>query len=178
MTFKALLIAALALLTACASPNVQQYQTNEPKLDLPSYFLGTTHAWGMFQNRSGAVVKRFKVEITGSGDARQLTLDERFRYDDGSTQRRVWHLKRAADGRWLGRADDVEGEAQGEVAGNALHWQYTLLLPVDGSTYAMRFDDWMFLIDDCTMINRASMAKFGIELGLVTLTFRKASCPA
>lgn len=178
MKFKALLIAALALLTACASPNVQQYQTKEPKLDLPSYFLGTTHAWGMFQNRSGEVVKRFKVEITGTGDTQQLTLDERFRYDDGSTQRRVWHLKRAADGRWLGRADDVEGEAQGEVAGNALHWQYTLLLPVDGSTYAMRFDDWMFLIDECTMINRASMAKFGIELGQVTLTFRKASCPA
>lgn len=178
MTFKALLVATLALLTACASPNIQQYQSKEPKLDLPSYFLGTTHAWGMFQNRSGAVVKRFKVEITGTGDAQQLTLDERFRYDDGSTQRRVWHLTRAADGRWLGRADDVEGVAQGEVAGNALHWQYTLLLPVDGSTYAMRFDDWMFLIDDCTMINRASMAKFGIELGQVTLTFRKASCHA
>ncbi|MFC0168539.1 DUF3833 domain-containing protein [Pseudoduganella danionis] len=174
----ALMIAALALLTACASPNVQQYQALEPKLDLPSYFLGTTHAWGMFQRRGGTVVKRFKVEITGTGDAQQLTLDERFRYDDGTTQRRVWHLTRGADGRWLGRADDVEGEAQGEVAGNALHWQYTLLLPIDGSTYAMRFDDWMFLIDDCTMINRASMAKFGIELGQVTLMFRKANCPA
>ncbi|WP_374361961.1 DUF3833 domain-containing protein [Pseudoduganella danionis] len=178
MKLHALMMATLALLTACASPNVQQYQAQEPKLDLPSYFLGTTHAWGMFQRRDGTVVKRFKVEITGTGDARQLTLDERFRYDDGTTQRRVWHLTRGADGRWLGRADDVEGEAQGEVAGNALHWQYTLLLPIDGSTYAMRFDDWMFLIDDCTMINRASMAKFGIELGQVTLMFRKANCPA
>jgi len=176
MKNKVLLMTALALLTACAGPNVQQYQEQEPKLDLPGYFIGTTHAWGMFQRRGGEVVKRFHVEITGSGDASQLTLDERFRYDDGSTQRRVWRLSRAADGRWLGRADDVDGVAQGEVAGNALHWQYTLMLPVDGSTYAMRFDDWMFLIDPCTMINRASMGKFGLELGQVTLMFRKQSC--
>jgi len=176
MKNKVLLMTVLALLTACAGPNVQQYQEQEPKLDLPGYFIGTTHAWGMFQRRGGEVVKRFHVEITGSGDASQLTLDERFRYDDGSTQRRVWRLSRAADGRWLGRADDVDGVAQGEVAGNALHWQYTLMLPVDGSTYAMRFDDWMFLIDPCTMINRASMGKFGLELGQVTLMFRKQSC--
>jgi hypothetical protein len=32
----------------------------------------------------------------------------------------------------------------------------------------MQFDDWMFLIDRCTMINRASMRKFGFELGQVT----------
>lgn len=170
-------LAVLVLLSACASPNVQQYQALQPKLDLPGYFLGTTHAWGMFQQRGGSVVKRFKVEITGTGDAQQLTLDERFRYDDGTTQRRVWKLTRDAAGRWTGRADDVEGVAQGEVAGNALHWQYTLLLPVDGSTYAMKFDDWMYLIDECTMINRASMGKFGIELGQVTLMFRKQSCP-
>jgi hypothetical protein len=177
MKLHALMMATLALLTACASPMSSNIRRRSPSsICLPTS--SAPHAWGMFQRRGGTVVKRFKVEITGTGDARQLTLDERFRYDDGTTQRRVWHLTRGADGRWLGRADDVEGEAQGEVAGNALHWQYTLLLPIDGSTYAMRFDDWMFLIDDCTMISRASMAKLGIELGQVTLMFRKANCPA
>ena len=171
--FSALL---LVLLAGCAGPDVQQYKAQQPALDLAAYFNGTTDAWGMFQRRGGAVEKRFHVVITGTSDAGTLTLDEQFAYDDGSTQRRVWHLVRAADGRWHGRAADVKGEALGELAGNALRWQYTLLLPVDGSTYAVAFDDWMFLIDGCTMINRASMSKFGVELGQITLLFRKRAC--
>ena len=168
----------LSLLAACAGPDVQRYRSATPALDLASYFDGTTDAWGMFQKRDGEVARRFHVTITGAFAEGVLTLDERFRFDDGSTQQRVWRLTRAADGQWRGRADDVEGEAAGEVAGNALHWRYTLLLPVDGSTYAMRFDDWMFLIDPCTMINRASMRKFAIEFGQVTLMFRKRTCTA
>jgi hypothetical protein len=172
------LIASLlpALLFGCAGPDVQQYKAQQPTLDLLKFFSGTTEAWGMFQRRGGEVRKRFHVTIIGSGDEHGLTLDEQFRYDDGSSQRRIWHLTRAADGRWLGRAADVQGQAVGELAGNALRWQYTLMVPVDDSTYAMRFDDWMFLIDDCTMINRASMSKFGLELGQVTLMFRRRAC--
>lgn len=173
----AALTAALAgLLAGCASPDVRHYQDVSPKLDVVRYFSGTTDAWGMFQKRSGEVVKRFHVTITGTGDDRNFTLDERFRYDDGTTEQRVWRLARSPDGSWTGRAGDVRGEATGEVAGNALRWQYTLMLPVDGTTYAMQMDDWMFLIDDCTMINRASMNKFGVEVGQVTLTFRRRAC--
>ncbi|MYM26445.1 DUF3833 family protein [Duganella sp. FT135W] len=170
-------MAVLAVLLAgCAGPDVQQYRSVTPALDLAEYFNGTTDAWGMFQRRNGEVAKRFHVEIIGVQDQNKLTLDERFHYDDGSKQQRVWHLVRGGDGLWHGTAADVKGEAQGEVAGNALRWQYTLLLPVDGTTYEMQFDDWMFLIDRCTMMNRASMRKFGIELGQVTLTFRRRAC--
>jgi hypothetical protein len=178
---KKLLISALApavvvSLAGCAAPDVRHYQDVTPRLDVARYFAGTTDAWGMFQKRSGEVVKRFHVTITGTGDDRNFTLDERFRYDDGTTEQRVWRLTRAADGSWIGRAGDVRGDALGQVAGNALRWQYTLMLPVDGTTYAMQMDDWMLLIDDCTMINRASMSKLGVEVGQVTLTFRRRAC--
>lgn len=165
-----------ALLAGCAGPDIQQYKTATPQLDPAEYFTGVTDAWGMFQKRNGEVSKRFHVEITGSQQQGTLTLDERFRYDDGSKEQRVWRLERDGEGRWRGTAADVKGVARGETAGNALRWQYTLLLPVDGTTYEMQFDDWMFLIDRCTMINRASMRKFGIELGQVTLTFRRRAC--
>lgn len=164
------------LLTACAGNDVQHYARTQPKLDVAGFFSGTTDAWGMFQKRGGEVVKRFHVQIQGTQLGTRLQLDERFTYDDSSTQRRVWQLEPLSDGNWQGTAADVKGEAIGEVAGNALRWQYTLLLPVDGRTYEMQFDDWMFLIDECTMVNRASMRKFGIELGQVTLMFRKKSC--
>lgn len=173
---KTTLIALAALLAGCASPEVQQYRAVTPVLDPAEYFIGVTDAWGMFQKRNGEVTKRFHVEITGSEQQGVLTLDERFRYDDGTTQQRIWRLTRNGAGRWRGTAADVKGEAQGETAGNALRWQYTLLLPVDGTTYEMQFDDWMFLIDRCTMMNRASMRKFGLEFGQVTLAFRRRAC--
>lgn len=166
----------LFVLAGCAGQDVQQYAKEQPALDVAKFFDGTTDAWGMFQRRDGQVVKRFIVEIEGKAGQHSLQLDERFRNSDGTTDRRVWQLKRLPDGRWQGAAGDVKGQAYGEVAGNAFRWQYTLRLPVDGKTYDMQFDDWMYLIDECTMLNRASMRKFGFELGQVTFMFRKRSC--
>ena len=37
----------------------------------------------------------------------------------------------------------------------------------------VEMDDWMFLMNDQVMLNRATMRKFGIRLGEVTLSFRK-----
>jgi len=127
----------------------------------------------MFQDRSGKVIKRFHVLIEGRMEGAQLVLDEHFTYSDGSTQQRIWRLREISPGQWRGSAGDVLGEAIGEVAGNALRWRYDLLLPVDGSVYQVHFDDWMYLLDAQTLINRSFMSKLGVELGQVTLFFRK-----
>lgn len=161
------------LLAGCAQPSVDQYVQEQPSLDLATYFNGEMEAWGMFQNRSGEVVKRFHVALAGSWQGDVGTLDERFTYSDGTTERRVWTLRRQPDGSWRGTAADVLGEAVGEVSGNALHWRYQLLLKVDGSTYVVDFDDWMFLLDQRVMLNRARMSKWGVDLGEVTLSFYK-----
>jgi len=100
-------------------------------------------------------------------------LDEDFTYSDGTKQRRIWRLKALPNGRYEGRADDVIGGAQGQAVGNALNWSYTLALPVDGSVYEVQFDDWMYLMNDKVMLNKAQMRKFGIYLGEVTLAFTK-----
>jgi hypothetical protein len=44
---------------------------------------------------------------------------------------------------------------------------------VDGSVYEVQFDDWMYLMDNKVMLNKAQMSKFGIRLGEVTLSFYK-----
>jgi hypothetical protein len=67
----------------------------------------------------------------------------------------------------------VVGEAQGEVAGNTLHLRYVLALPVDGRIINVNMDDVMVLMDQQVMLNRAVMSKFGVQLGTVTLSFRK-----
>ncbi len=167
----ALLAAGMLTLTGCAGPQVARYQAETPKLDVRQYLNGTLDAWGMFQDRSGAVTKRFKVVIDARWQEGTGTLDEHFEWADGTRSRRVWTLRLQPDGSLRGTADDVVGEAVGEVAGNALRWRYVLALPVDGRTIHVDFDDWMFLMDERVMLNRSSMSKWGIHLGEVTLSF-------
>jgi len=160
-------------LTACATPGVEHYKAEQPSLDLKNYLNGTLEAWGMFQGRSGEVKKRFHVLIDARWEGDSGVLDEHFNWSDGTTSRRVWTLRREADGTYRGTADDVIGEALGELSGNALRWRYVLALPVDGKTWNVDFDDWMFLMDEKVMMNRSTMSKWGINLGEVTLTFVK-----
>lgn len=171
----ALAIAGLATLslTGCASPTPADYASQSPKLDLKQYFNGKLLAHGIVTDRSGKLLQRFTAEITGTWVGDTGTLDERFTYADGRKETRVWTLQRGADGRYTGTAADVLGEARGQAAGNALNWRYTLLLPIEGRTWEVQFDDWMFLVDDQVMLNRAVMSKFGIRLGEVLLSFQK-----
>jgi hypothetical protein len=161
------------LLISCATPSVQNYQKNSPKLDLEVFFKGTVDAWGMFQDRKGEVIKRFHVVIKSHYEGSTFILDEQFTYDDGTLQKRIWRLQKQNDGTWIGNADDVVGNAIGEISGNALHWRYVLDLPVGSSNYHMKMDDWMFLMDENTLINRTQMSKFGVDLGEVTLFFKR-----
>jgi hypothetical protein len=169
--------ALLALVTfglaGCAGIPVDRYRAGQPVLDLARYFNGTIDGWGMFQDRSGEVIKRFTVVIDASWQGNVGTLDEHFTWSDGTTSRRVWTITKDDAGQYRGRADDVIGEAVGEAAGNALHWRYVLALPVGDKTYHVDFDDWMFLIDERVMLNRSAMKKWGFHLGEVTLSFTR-----
>ena len=173
MTRRLILLALLLSIASCGSVDVTHYTNQQPALNLERFFSKPVKAWGMFQKRSGEVVKRFEVDIVSRREGNNLILDERFLYSDGTRQRRVWTLTPEGEGRWSGRADDVVGVAKGEIAGNALRWRYRLNLPVDGSTYEMSMDDWMYLMDEDTLINRTSMSKLGVEVGQVTLFFRR-----
>lgn len=171
---KLLFATALTLgLTACASPRVEQYRAEQPALDLKTYFDGTLDAWGIVQGRTGLVKKRFHVVIDARWNGDTGTLDEHFNWSDGTSSRRVWTLTKQSDGTFRGTADDVVGEAVGELSGNALRWRYVLALPVDGRIYDVDFDDWMFLMDERVMMNRTYMSKWGFGVGEVTVTFVK-----
>ena len=168
-----LALATPLLLAGCASPTPADYASQAPTLDLRQYFNGKLLGHGIVTDRSGKVMQRFTVLITGTWVGDAGTLDEQFSYSDGRREQRIWTLLRGADGRYTGRAADVLGPADGQASGNALNWRYTLLLPVDGRTWQIDFDDWMFLVDDQVMLNRAVMRKFGIRLGEVLLSFRR-----
>lgn len=167
------LAAAPVALLGCAGTPARDVSQDKPALDLRTYFNGTVDAWGIFTDRSGEVVKRFTVVMDCRWEGNEGVLDEAFTYSDGTTQRRIWRLQAGPDGRYTGRADDVVGQAQGQVRGNSFSWAYTLALPVDGRVWEVEFDDRMYLMDDRVMLNKAVMSKWGIRLGEVTLSFTR-----
>ena len=161
-------------LSACSlNPNLELYKNERPVFDLQKYFNGKINAWGVFQNRSGEVVKRFTVVINAQWQGDVGTLDEDFTYSDGTKQKRIWTIRKLANNQYVGTAADVIGEAKGRSSGNALFWSYTLALPVDEKIVHVQFNDWMYQIDDQVVLNRAVMSKWGFKLGEVFLSFKK-----
>ena len=157
----------------CASVKVQDYAKEKPELRLEEYLNGTIDAHGIFKDRSGRVTKRFHVVIQATWKENVGTLDEQFEYSDGTRSQRIWTVRKQGEGKYIGTASDVVGEAVGEVSGNALRWKYVLDVEVEGKHYHVDFDDWMYLMDSRVMLNQSKMSKWGFGLGEVILTFYK-----
>lgn len=160
-------------LAGCAGPQLADHAAERPVFDFKQYFNGTLLAHGLVSDRGGKVLRRFVVTMRCDWVGDSGTLDEQFVYSDGERQHRVWRVRKQPDGSYVGTADDVLGEAVGAASGSAFNWRYTLKLPVRGSVYEVQFDDWMHMVDERTVINKAVMSKFGVRVGDVTLAFSR-----
>lgn len=164
----------LMLLTSCSAVDMKQYNSNTPKLDLFNYFTGKTQGWGIVQDRKGTLTRQFTVDITGTitSDGK-LHLHEDFDWSDGEQSTRTWIIDRSDNHTYNGVAEDVLKSADGELYGNVLNWKYQLNLKVDDANWKITFDDWMFLVSDEILLNKATMTKFGFKVGEVTIVFQK-----
>ncbi|MDJ1006741.1 MAG: DUF3833 domain-containing protein [Paracoccaceae bacterium] len=170
---------ALFTLAACAgTPSLDDEALSDRQLDLEEFFDGDLVAYGQFQDLFGTVRRRFEVEVSGDWDGERLRLVEDFVYEDGATERRVWTLTKTGPETWEGTAPGVIGTATGEERGDTFNWRYTIDLPIpaaDGSVETLRasFDDWMWLLSDDRLLNRAYMSRYGVRIGEVIITFEK-----
>lgn len=165
---------AVATVTGCATGStLEQFDTGPRQLVLEEYFEGKTTAYGLFEDRFGKVRRQFKVDIIGEVEGDRLTLTENFVYDDGELDTRVWEIDILGNGQYRGTAGDVPVPAVGQVSGNAFNWKYKVDLKVGDSVWNVGFNDWMFLMQDDVLINRAYVTRYGIEIGQVTIAFRK-----
>lgn len=166
----------LGVLVGCTGkPALDDPALSDRKLDLEVFFDGPVAASGQFQDVFGTVRRRFDVTITSDWDGRTLTLTEDFTYDDGGTELRVWSLTKTGPDSWEGTAPGVLGTATGTETGDAFNWRYTIDLPMGDDTLRATFNDWMWLMSDRTVLNRAYMSRAGIPLGEVIIWFEKDS---
>jgi hypothetical protein len=165
---------ALLLLTSC-SVELSDYAQDRKPFDIKEYFSGDVIAWGMVQDYSNKVNRRFCVEIKGTWQTNQGILAETFYFDDGDISYRNWQLTKQPDGTYIGTAEDVVGKAVGKHQGFAFQLQYDLLLNVKEKTYQVAMDDWMYQLDEYRVINKTSISKLGINVANVTLFFDKSN---
>lgn len=176
------IVAALALipfLAACAGkPSLEDASLSTRELELEEFFDGRLVAHGQFQDIFGTVRRQFVADIRGDWDGQRLRLVEDFTYEDGSTEQRVWTLKKTGEETWEGTAPGVIGVAKGVEKGDRFNWRYTIDLPVpaaDGTAETVRvtFDDWMWLLSEDRLFNRAYMKRYGVDVGDVSIFFEK-----
>lgn len=163
------------LLASCSSVDIDDYQGTSPGLSLEQFFNGKLTAAGVVRNYSGKVVRKFNVSMQASWAGDQGVIHEDFVYDDGELQTRIWNITALGNGEYRGTAGDIIGVAQGQARGSALRWRYDMRLPVDGDEIDVHFDDWMFLVNDNTIINQSDIIKFGVTVAEVTLVIQRVT---
>jgi hypothetical protein len=169
---KIMLLSIILLISSC-SVNIEDYQEGKPSFDIKEYFNGDVIAWGMVQDRTNKVTRRFCVEIKGKWQGRTGVLAETFYFNDGEVSYRNWQLTKQVDGSYTGTAEDVVGTALGKHNGFAFQLNYTLNLTLEDDTYQVAMDDWMYQLDDYRVMNKTAISKFGIRVAEITLFFDK-----
>jgi len=173
----ALLVAVLSIIIFIylrfMKTSIDYYQDKKPAMNIKDYFNGPIEAWGVVQDWRGRVVRQFNIKMTGTWNGNIGTLAEHFEYYDGRTQERTWKIKKLDNGHYEGTASDIIEKAIGREKGNTAQWNYIMNLEVDQRVFRIKFDDWMWLMDDGVLINRSYLKKFGITVAELTIFMKK-----
>lgn len=161
---------AESLLAGCAAPPQLEQSDNAAPLKLESFFAGRTEGEGFFRNSWIGGERRFRVVIDGHWDGEILTLIEDFAFADGETDRKTWRFHRRSSSTYVGTREDVVGEAMAWRDGKAVRLAYSVEL----GGWIVGFMDVLGLRADGSLVNRATVGKWGVRLARVELVLRKA----
>lgn len=152
----------------------KDYAAEQPLVDLPTLLRGEYRAHGLIFDYTGRANTRFTATIVGTFDEAGGTLAERFAYEGSNTvDTREWQIRFTGPETFTATAADVEGPAEGVVAGNAIRMAYRLRLPERAGGHVLDVVDWLYVMEDGTIINRSDMRKFGIKAAELFAVFHR-----
>ncbi len=138
------------------------------------FFAGHTRSWGVLENRSGEPTQRVTTECSGEADgADGLHMIQRLTFEDGSVRNREWRMRRTGPQTYEATANDMVGVAHGEAAGRAFHWRWVLATDPGNGLADVTLEQWMYLTDSGSMMNRTIVTKLGVIVAEVTEWFSK-----
>lgn len=144
-----------------------------PELDIREHMNGPMICEGLIYGPSGRLASRFTADFHGAWDGDTGRIAEHFRYDGGSEQDREWRLRFTAPGVLTAEADDLVGTGKGVQAGPALQLLYRIRMPQGAGGHVLDVTDWLYLMDNGTIMNRSQFAKFGVKVAELVASIRK-----
>ncbi len=184
MTLIAALIGAAVALTLVAlrsrylgfrAQDTREFAGKGPAFDPRAHLNGPILCEGVIYGPTGRVSSRFVAQMEGRWDGTTGTLAEVFHYDSGAVQNREWTLRLGNDGSVRAEAPDVVGTGTGRHEGPALRLDYRIRLPADAGGHVLDVTDWMYLMENGTIMNRIQFRKFGIKVAELVATMRRVA---
>lgn len=143
-----------------------------PQIDPRQHLNGPLLCEGVIYGPTGRVVSRFVADMEGRWQGNQGVLTESFRYDSGARQAREWRLSLGNDGAIRATAADLLGEGRGQATGSAVMLRYRIRLTPEAGGHVLDVVDWMYLMENGTILNRSQFRKFGIKVAELVATMR------
>lgn len=143
-----------------------------PAFDLRRHLSGPILCEGVIYGPTGKVSSCFVADMEGSWEGNIGTLQEVFHYDSGRVQDRYWKLTLGNDGTLRAEAPDVVGTGQGVIEGPAVCLRYRIKLDDEAGGHVLDVVDWMYLMENGTIMNRSQFSKFGITVAELVATMR------
>lgn len=167
------LVAMKSRFTGFRSQKPADLADRGPRFDLRTHLSGPILCEGVIYGPTGRVASRFVADMEGVWDGNTGMLKERFRYDSGRTQDRYWKLMLGNDGTIRAEAPDVVGTGEGRAEGPGVLLRYRIKLDPEAGGHVLDVTDWMYLMENGTIMNRSQFTKFGITVAELVATMRR-----
>ena len=144
-----------------------------PQFKLEVFFSGKVEAFGhmiLFFPK-----KRVdNIKATFDGNFRNSDLHLKEEYFDGNLKiKRIWIFKKTANNDYIGYEKNVKGSIKVHSRDNILEMSYKFNTHYKCFNFLVNIRDYMYLIDDKTLINKSVISKFGFTIGETILIYKK-----
>jgi hypothetical protein len=180
MTFTGLLLALLVLaglakrrFVGLTAQPPAQFANTAPQFDILRHLSGDLLCEGVIYGPIGRLASRFVADMQGTRTGQTARLKEHFRYAGGGSLLREWHITMGENGSFTATADDILGTAQGQQIGAAVRLRYRLRLAPEAGGHVLDVTDWMYMMENGTIMNHSQMRKFGVKVAELIATIRR-----
>lgn len=151
----------------------EDFADKGPEFDLREHLRGPILCEGVIYGPTGRVSSRFVADMEAKWDGNVGVMTEHFKYDTGSSQDREWRLTLGNDGSIKAEAPDVIGTGTGQQRGPGVLLKYRIKLPEESGGHVLDATDWMYLVDNGTIMNRSQFRKYGFKVAELVATMRR-----
>ncbi|HWJ75070.1 MAG TPA: DUF3833 family protein [Kaistia sp.] len=160
-----LMAAWLCLAGATAAPELPQ---SARAGSFEATFEGLAIGRGRLRSRAIGLDRGFLVWTTGRETDGVFVLDQLFRFDDGSTDRRTWRFRPIGPGTYVGERQDLAAPAKVRVEADAVRLSYDIWLRRRGKApLKLHCEDRITRLASGALLSRGTIYRLGVPVGSV-----------